>query len=149
VSEVSLVNALWTIPRDPIYILYTRFLSESSKYASLRKKLLTIEQWVQNRLRVLHQLDIFASLSDALIAALMEQRIEKRHIITKSKHPLAEDSGDLHLGESYKTVDVCGISFSPLSGCKTNWHKQEWKHLVREPIARRFVQDIEMAFPAS
>jgi hypothetical protein len=149
VSEVSLVNALWTIPRDSISVLHTHLLRDSSKYSSLKQKLLTREQWVQNRLRVLHQLDIFASLSGALSAALMEQRIEKRQIIAKSKHPLAEDYGDLHVGESYKTVDAYGISFTLLSGRERNWHKQEWKHLIKKLVARRIVQEMENASPVS
>jgi len=131
-TKVSLVDALWSIPRDSVSILHTHLLRDSSVYSNTEQKVLTREQWVQNRLRVMHQLDVFASLSGALTAALMEQRIEKRHLIAKSAHPLAEDYGDFHAEERMKIVDVGGRFIYSVSGRERNWHKAEWMHLFRK-----------------
>jgi hypothetical protein len=117
VLEVSLANALWNIPRDSISILHTHLLRYSFKYANMEQKLLTREQWAKNRLRVLHQLGVFEARSGALSAALMEQRVEKRHIIAKPIHPLAEGFGTPHLEESMaRSVEVGGIVFHRVSG---------------------------------
>lgn len=97
---ISLVYALWSIPRDSVSILHTHIFRSVSKYSNAEHQALAKEQWVENRLRVLHQLDVFASLRGGLAAALMEQRIEKRHLLTKCDSPNAEIYGTMHADEN-------------------------------------------------
>jgi hypothetical protein len=47
----------------------------------------------------MHQLHVFASLVGAMTAALLEQRVEKRHLIDQLCHPLAEGYGIFHAEE--------------------------------------------------
>jgi hypothetical protein len=132
-EKISLVDALWSIPRDSISILHTHLLRNASKYSDSECKALTCKQWVQSRLRVLHQLDVFASLSGGLAAALMEQRIEKRHLLAKSTHPFADDYGTMHADESIVRIgEIGGILFHFVSGRERYWHKQEMKHLWKK-----------------
>jgi hypothetical protein len=132
-SKISLVDALWSIPRDSISILHTHLLRDSSKYSNLQQKALNKQQWIQNRHRVLHQLDVFTSIIGALTAALMEQRTEKRHLLTKAIHPIAEDYGTLCAEEKIVRVgDIGGTFIYFVSGRERNWHKQEIKHLVKK-----------------
>jgi hypothetical protein len=76
-AKMSLVDALWSVPRDSISILHSHLLCPSSKHSSAQDRALTAGQWAQNRLCVLHRLDVFASLSSGLASALMEQSVKK------------------------------------------------------------------------
>jgi hypothetical protein len=132
-AKISSVDALWSIPRDSISVLHTHLLRDSSKYSNAEQKMLTIEQWVQNRLRVLHQLDVFASLVGAMTAALMEQCVEKRHLLHNTAHPHAEDYGTLRAEEKIvRFADVGGFVLYFISGRERNRHIQEIKHLIRK-----------------
>lgn len=132
-TKTSLVDALWSLPRDSVSILHTHLLRGSSQYSDAEQKALTKKQWVQNRLRVLHQLDVFASLTGGLAAAFMEQAVDKRHLLPKGFHISAEEFGILHVEESLVVLGFIGdflIYF--VSGRERNWHKQEMKHFVRK-----------------
>lgn len=133
--KMSLVDALWSIPRDSVSILHSHLLRPSSKYANAQYEALTAEQWVQNRLRVLHQLDVFTSLSGGLVSALMEQSAEKRHLLSESFSPSAEEFGIIHAEEKIvKMGTVRGHLIYFVSGRERNWHKQEMKHFIRKLI---------------
>jgi hypothetical protein len=132
-TKTSLVDALWSLPRDSVSILHTHLLRGSSQYSNADQKALTKKQWVQNRLRVLHQLDVFASLTGGLAAAFMEQAVDKHHLFSKCYPISAEEFGILHVEESIVVLGVVGdflIYF--VSGRERNWHKQEMKHSVRK-----------------
>jgi hypothetical protein len=112
------------------------------------KKLLTREQWVKIRLRVLHQLHVFEGLSGASRAARIEQRVMKRHTIAKSIQPLGEDFGTLHVEEIIaRSVNVGGIVLNHVSGRERNWHKREWKHLIKTLSTKTYRQGLEHAPP--
>lgn len=132
-AKISLVDALWSIPRDSISILHTHFLRQSSTYSNAEQQVLSREEWVKNRLRVMHQLDVFASLCGSMTAALMEQRVEKVHLLEKYFPPPAEEFGVFHAEEKIvRVTDVGATSIYFVSGRERNWHKQEMKHLIRK-----------------
>jgi hypothetical protein len=131
-TKISLIDALWSIPRDSISILYTHLLRDASQYSNLEQKMLTKQQWIQNRLRVLHRLDVFGSLCGALTAALMEQCLEKQHLLASSQHPLTQDFGTMYAEETIVRIgSIWGTSFYFISGRERNWYRQEIKHMLK------------------
>ncbi|KAF2661127.1 hypothetical protein K491DRAFT_477552 [Lophiostoma macrostomum CBS 122681] len=133
--SMPLVDALWSIPRDSISILQTHLLRHSFRYSTEDGKALSELQWYENRLRIFHQLDVFLSLSGALVKTLLEESIEKQHLLPKATFMNATTFGTLHATEKFRTPRVFGyelpiISF--LSGRERDWNKRAIEHNFRK-----------------
>ena len=77
-----LLDALWALPRDTMSILQFHVLRPSCKYSSCENLALSREEWIENRLRLFRQMDLFASLAGGFGAAVVE-------VVTKNPQSLA------------------------------------------------------------
>lgn len=73
-NRLSLSDALWSLPRDTLSIIQTQLMRSWAKHSSNEGRPLSPKQWVLNRLRTLHQLDVFASLCSSFAMATIMER---------------------------------------------------------------------------
>ncbi|CEJ86953.1 hypothetical protein VHEMI04258 [[Torrubiella] hemipterigena] len=80
----ELINMLWLLPRDTLSILSSHLLRPYKAYQELEDGNFGPEQWITNRLRLLRQLDVFASMAggfgSALIQTLTRSEVLSKHV---------------------------------------------------------------------
>lgn len=135
VQGMTLGDALWSIPRDSISMIQTHLLRHSCRYTTKEGRGLSEIQWYENRLRIFHQLDVFASLSGGLIRTLCEESVRQQHLLPDAIFSIASTFGTLHATERFKTPRVFGHeihSLAFLSGREREWHRQEIENRLRK-----------------
>ncbi|KAK7968838.1 hypothetical protein PG988_007911 [Apiospora saccharicola] len=128
VHGLTLAGALWTLPRDTLSIIQTHLMRDWSRYSDTEGRKLTKHQWVVNRLRVLHQLDMFGSLSSSLLSAIIEEVGKTPDAIHYCYSPTGEAHGTLHVTE--RVIQAPGIMF--VTGRERDWMKREISHIVQK-----------------
>ncbi|KAK9419933.1 hypothetical protein SUNI508_06939 [Seiridium unicorne] len=122
--SMSLVDALWILPRDSISILHTALMRSWARHSTNEGYSLTQRQWVLNRLRILHQIDVFASLSRGLATAIRLEMGNKIEFLHRHYFPTAELYGNLHINE--KVAGSHGVFF--ITGRERDRWKRELRH---------------------
>ena len=97
-------NALWDLPRDSLSILQYHLLRPSSKYSTISGQAFDETQWIQSRLRALHQIDIIASYTGALGSALLDLFHREPNIISKVTIPKSRIFGSLRSDEKVRII---------------------------------------------
>ena len=129
--RVSMTDALWTIPRDTISILQTNLMRSWARHSDNEGHSLSPRQWVLNRLRVLHQLDVFASLCAGYAAAqLLELGSHHVELLSDYFYPPAATYGTLHVNEKVISLARHGMGIMFITGRERDWMKREVKHWI-------------------
>jgi hypothetical protein len=89
---------------------------------------LSPRQWVLNRLRLLHQLDTFASLCSGLAATILRDLCNDVEHLSRYYFPTAETFGTLHSSEKVVAYPRVAIVF--ITGRERDWWKREVKHMI-------------------
>ncbi|RDW66953.1 hypothetical protein BP5796_09702 [Coleophoma crateriformis] len=124
--KLSVIDALWTIPRDSISILQTHLMRSWARHSTNGGRCLSPKEWVLNRLRILHQLDVFACLSSGLATATLLELGTHTEFLSSYYYPTATSHGTLHVSE--KIVNYHGIRF--IMGRERDWWNREMKHMI-------------------
>lgn len=97
-------NLLWEMPRDTLSIIQTHMFRPMHKYVNARSKPLDQLEWMENRLLILQQLDIFASLAGGLGSALFDMFRKDQTSILKVIIPKSRVFGTIRADERVKVV---------------------------------------------
>ena len=97
-------DALRDLPRDSLSILQYHLLRPSSKYSTISGQALDEKQWIQSRLRALHQIDTIASYTGALGCALLDLFHREPNIISKVIIPKSRIFGSLRSDEKVRII---------------------------------------------
>jgi hypothetical protein len=95
----GLLDALWDLPRDTMSLLQLHILRPSSKYYTAENTSLKPQEWLENRLRVFRQLDLFASLAGGFGAAVLEVLNSNPQALKDLAIPHARIYGTAHASE--------------------------------------------------
>jgi len=126
--RLSMIDALWAIPRDTVSILQTGLMRSWARHSDNEGRSLSPRQWVLNRLRILHQVDAFASLCSGLAAAILRELGNNIELLSRYYYPTAETYGTLHASEKVVVYHRMGIMF--ITGRERDWWKREVKHMI-------------------
>ncbi|KAK8054983.1 hypothetical protein PG993_000210 [Apiospora rasikravindrae] len=126
--ELTLTDALWTIPRDTLSIIQTHLMRDWSRYSDTEGRKLNQHQWVINRLRALHQLDVFSCLCSSLLSAIIEEVGKTPDTFDPYYFPTGEAHGTLHVRE--RVIQYPGIMF--ITGRERDWMKREITYAVQK-----------------
>ena len=135
IHRLSMVDALWAIPRDTVSILQTGLMRSWARHSDNEGRSLSPRQWVLNRLRLLHQLDIFASLCSGLAATILRDLGKDVEHLSRYYFPTAETFGTLHSSEKVVAYPRVGIMF--ITGRERDWWKREVKHIIDKMTKKR------------
>lgn len=129
-QDSTLTDALWTLPRDTLSIIQTHLMRDRSRYTDAVGRRLNHHYWIVNRLRILHQSDLFSCLCSSLLSALLaEAGTKPDEVLFQYSFPSAEMHGMLHVKEG--VVMYPGIAF--VTGRERDWWKREvgysWRKL--------------------
>ena len=97
-------NALWDLPRDSLSILQYHLLRPSSRYSTISGQAVYETQWMQSRIRALHQLDTIASYTGALGSALLDLFYREPNITSKVTIPKSRVFGSLRADEKVRII---------------------------------------------
>ena len=134
IHRLSMVDALWTIPRDTVSILQTGLMRSWARHSGNQGRSLSPRQWVLNRLRILHQVDVFASLCGGMAAARLWELGKNVELLSQYYYPTAAMFGDLYVSEKVVFYHRMGIGF--ITGRERDWWKREVKHRI-DTLARK------------
>jgi hypothetical protein len=123
-----MIDALWTIPRDTISMLQTGLMRSWARHSDNEGRSLSPRQWVLNRLRILHQVDVFASLCSGLAAAMLLELGNNIELLSRYYYPTAATYGTLHVSEKMVVYHRMGIMFI------TGRERDRWKRKVKHRI---------------
>lgn len=126
--SLALTDALWTLPRDTLSIVQTHLMRNRSRYSDTEGRNLNKQQWVSNRLRVLHQLDVFGCLCSSLSSAILEEVGKKPDMIPSYYFPQGDPHGTLHVEEWIS--EFHGLMM--IRGRERDWLKRGIAHSVRK-----------------
>jgi hypothetical protein len=126
--RLSMIDALWTIPRDTVSILQTGLMRSWARHWDNEGRSLSPRQWVLNRLRILHQVDVFASLCSGLAAAIILELGNNIERLSRYYYPTAAMHGTLHVSEKVVGCHLMGIMF--ITGRERDRWKREVKHRI-------------------
>jgi hypothetical protein len=123
----TLVDVLWALPRDSISILQTHLQRNSYRYSTNEGKAVSECDWYENRLRVLHQLHVFTSLSSGLARAIKEQAVERN--LSQIRFLNAKEFGTLYASEK---ITVYPGAFYRVSGRERDGIKRDLEYNVKK-----------------
>ena len=132
-SVVDVVDQLWQLPRDTLSMLQTHLLRTSEKYSSAQGLRLTRREWAVQRLRVLWQLDLFASFAGAWASTWLAEFVERpEKLLSHGFLPDAATYGTVHAGEKTRNFRVGSRSYHVLTGRE----RSRWKVEMRYELSR-------------
>lgn len=102
--DVASLDAPWDMPRDTLSILHFHILRPFHMYQNSQGKMLKKDEWIVNRLRVLRQLDIFASLAGGLSSALSDLFHRDSTLLWRIIIPKSRVYGTLRADERVRIV---------------------------------------------
>jgi hypothetical protein len=126
--RLSMSDALWAMPRDTVSILQTGLMRSWARYSDNESRSLSSRQWVLNRLRILHQVDVFASLCSGLATAMLRKQGNDIELLSRYNYPTAELYGTLYASERVVVYHRVGRGF--ITGRERDWWKREIKHRI-------------------
>jgi hypothetical protein len=129
-NELSMADALWKLPRDTISILQIQLMRGWARYSSNEGRSLSPKQWTLNRLRILHQLDAFASMASGLVTAINLELEKKSEFFPLYCHPDSDVSGTLYVSEKVIFVYRGDILIMFVTGRERDRWRRESKHLI-------------------
>ena len=92
----KLLDDLWEMPRDSMSLLQSHLFRPAEKYSDHQGFALTGPEWLANRLRILRQMDLFASLAGGLGSALLAVFCSNPSILRELGMPHARVMGTCH-----------------------------------------------------
>lgn len=98
------LDRLWELPRDALSVLQSHILRPSEKYTRLDGSAMNPRSWVENRLRVLQQLDLFASFAGSLGLAFLNTCTANPRILRGIAIPHARALGTIHADEKIHII---------------------------------------------
>ena len=125
-QRLSVVDALWVLPRDTVSILQTGLMRSWARHSDSEGRSLSPRQWALNRLRILHRGDAFASLCSGLATAIRLEVSNNMALSSPYHYLTATTYGTLHVNEKVVVLHRIGIEF--ISGRERNRFKREVKH---------------------
>ena len=143
VQESVLVDALWYLPRNTASVLQTHLSRPREKYSNPTGHVLGRAEWVLNRLRILQQLDIFATLSGGLGAAWLARFEKHPEDLRKLIFPDSDMYGTLCADEKLITIQLGPLETSFAKGRRS----KDWKHIARRLVKySRTTNRLKVAF---
>lgn len=96
----EILDGLWELPRDTMSLIQFHLLRPSTKYSNSQNQPLAADDWIDNRLRLFRQHDLFASLAGGFGAAVIDVLSHNPWILNHLAIPHARVYGTAHASEN-------------------------------------------------
>lgn len=104
ISE-ELADALWDLPRDTMSMIQFNILRPSTKYRTISNQELTRQDWVNNRLALFRQLDLFAAHAGGFGAAIVDVVTRHPEALKNLYIPHARVYGTAHVLDGVRCLN--------------------------------------------
>ncbi|KAL8895269.1 MAG: hypothetical protein Q9192_003742 [Flavoplaca navasiana] len=142
VYRTTAEDALWDLPRDSLSILQFHLRRPFAKYSTTTGPVFDKIQWMNGRLRVLQQLDIFACHAGALGLALLEMFRQEPAMVKKVVIPKSRIFGSLRSDEKARVTRTGGLVSYIISQRQKNvgadWFPEARQKLLRSSGTKSF-----------
>lgn len=125
--NATMVNALWQCPRDSLSLLQTHIIRPYAKYSGLDGKVLEDTAWLENRLRLMQQLDTFACYAGGIGRAVLDVFTRKSTLLKELMIPHARVYGPARSDEKIRIVFTHKL--------KTISYVVSGRHFVKKPLS--------------
>jgi hypothetical protein len=109
-SSAAVMEALWELPRDTLSILQFHLLRTPQRYCTTTGQSLTHKQWMESRLRLFQQLDVFSALTGAFGSALLSLFSRKPDLIAKVTIPKSRVYGSARADEKVRILRLSPVN---------------------------------------